>query len=219
MYHFLFLFSLFIIYSFIGWTIEMVVCASVDKKIVNRGFLVGPYCPIYGFSSLIMIGVLQKYLNDAFVLFIMAIFICTFTEYITSYIMEKIFHARWWDYTNIPFNLNGRVCLTNSICFGILGTILLYVLNPMITNFLESIKVSTFNIIFFVIYIIFFIDVVTSINIINKLKITADSIRKDYTEEITSKVKDVIFKNSLLSRRLIRAFPNITFKNLNIRKK
>ncbi|MBQ9181345.1 MAG: putative ABC transporter permease [Bacilli bacterium] len=219
MYHFLFLFSLFIIYSFIGWTIEMVVCASVDKKIVNRGFLVGPYCPIYGFSSLIMIGVLQKYLNDAFVLFIMAIFICTFTEYITSYIMEKIFHARWWDYTNIPFNLNGRVCLTNSICFGILGTILLYVLNPMITNFLESIKVSTFNIIFFVIYIIFFIDVVTSINIINKLKITADSIRKDYTEEITSKVKDVIFKNSLLSRRLIRAFPNITFKILNIRKK
>lgn len=219
MYHFLFLFSLFIIYSFIGWTIEMVACAIANKKIVNRGFLVGPYCPIYGFSSLIMIGVLQKYLNDAFVLFIMAIFICTFTEYITSYIMEKIFHARWWDYTNIPFNLNGRVCLTNSICFGILGTILLYVLNPMITNFLESIKVSTFNIIFFVIYIIFFIDVVTSINIINKLKITADSIRKDYTEEITSKVKDVIFKNSLLSRRLIRAFPNITFKILNIRKK
>ena len=108
MYHFLFLFSLFIIYSFIGWTIEMVACAIANKKIVNRGFLVGPYCPIYGFSSLIMIGVLQKYLNDAFVLFIMAIFICTFTEYITSYIMEKIFHARWWDYTNIPFNLNGR---------------------------------------------------------------------------------------------------------------
>lgn len=216
MYNFLLLFCLFIIYSFIGWTIEMFVCGIENKKIVNRGFLVGPYCPIYGISSILMIFILKKYTDDPLVLFVMAIFICSIAEYLTSYFMEKIFHARWWDYTNIPFNINGRVCLTNSICFGFLGALLLYVLNPFITKYLQLIPKPLFYIFSIPILIIFIADVITSFNIIHKLKITADSVRKDYTEEITTKVKEIIMSRSFLSRRLIKAFPNINFKLFNI---
>ena len=219
MYYFLFLFILFIIYSFIGWIIEMIVCGIENKKIINRGFLVGPYCPIYGISSILMIFVLKKYMDDTLVLFVMAIFICTTAEYLTSYFMEKIFHARWWDYSNIPFNINGRVCLTNSMCFGFLGVLLLYFINPYITKYLGLIPKPLFYIFSISILIIFVSDVITSFNIIHRLKLTADSVRKDYTEEITTKVKEIIMNKSFLSRRLIKAFPNINFKLFNISRK
>lgn len=212
MHKFLFLFLLFMTYSFIGWVIEMIVCSIFDKKVVNRGFLVGPYCPIYGVSALLMDFFLKKYLNDAFILFIMAIVICSITEYITSFIMEKLFKARWWDYSDKPFNVNGRICLTNSVCFGVLGALLLYVLNPFFISLIKSLPNIIFYVLSLSILTIFIVDVVTSFNIIRKLKLTVDTVRKDYTEEITSKVKEVIFKKSILSRRLISAFPNIKFK-------
>ena len=209
MYHFLFLFSLFIIYSFIGWTIEMVVCAIADKKIVNRGFLVGPYCPIYGFSSLIMIGVLQKYLNDAFVLFIMAIFICTFTEYITSYIMEKIFHARWWDYTNIPFNLNGRVCLDTMIPFGLLGVTVVYVLNPIVMKGIMAVPFIVRKIVSIFLALVFICDLIVSSKVMSEMKHVKYK-NKDNTEEITKKVKKALNEKNFFTKRLVDAFPDFT---------
>ena len=191
--------------------------AIVEINAISK--IIQAVLPAYGISSLLMIMVLKKYLDDPIVLFVMAIFICTITEYLTSLLMEKIFHARWWDYTNIPFNINGRVCLTNSICFGVLGTLLLYVLNPLITKYLRYIPITIFYIISIPILIIFVADVITSFNIIHKLKITADNARKDYTEEITTKVKNILMSKSILSRRLINAFPNINFKLFSISRK
>ena len=90
----LFYFLIFIIYSFIGWCVEVVYVYYDEDKLVNRGFLIGPCCPIYGVASLIMLLFLDKYKANIEVLFVMAVIICTVTEYFTSFIMEKIFNTR-----------------------------------------------------------------------------------------------------------------------------
>ena len=139
LYNLSFYFLLFFIYAFCGWLIEVFVFLIKEKKLINRGFLIGPYCPIYGFCAILMVLTFGKYFSTPFALFVMAGVICTFFEYITSYIMEKIFGARWWDYSNISFNINGRVCLHNSLAFGILGMLLLYSINPFLENLLKQI--------------------------------------------------------------------------------
>lgn len=219
MYKFLFLFMLFITYSMIGWVLELIVMSIQEKKIVKeRGFLIGPYCPIYGFASVLMIFFLKTYENDPWVLFIMAALICTTVEYITSLVMEKIFKVRWWDYSNFSFNLNGRVCLTNSVLFGALGLFLMYVLNPFMVSRFSVIPNNIFIMVSVFILIIFVSDVIVSLEIICKIKVTADNIRKDYTEEITKKVRDTLEKKSVLSTRIFNAFPRIKILE-NISKK
>ncbi len=209
LFNFLFYFILFLIYSIVGWNIEVIICSYQQQKVANRGFLIGPYCPIYGFSALLMIFFLNKYVNDPIVLFVMATLLCSIMEYLTSYIMEKIFRARWWDYSHLKFNINGRICLSNSIGFGILGLFLMYIINPFLSGLLKSVPKLIFIIIAIILLIIFIIDVIISFNIISKLKVTAEQMTKDKTEEITKKVKEVIKSKSVLYNRLIEAFPNI----------
>lgn len=112
-------FMLFLIYSFAGWCIEVVNSLIVEKKFVNRGFMLGPYCPIYGYSSILMIFYLDRYTDNILTVFLLAVVVCSFAEYIVSYVMEKLFNARWWDYSDRSFNINGRVCLINAFLFGI----------------------------------------------------------------------------------------------------
>lgn len=114
---FYFYFILFLIYSFIGWAMEVCVTFPKYKKFVNRGFMLGPYCPIYGYSSIIMILYLNHYKDNPLTVFLLAVVVCSFIEYMVSYFMEKIFKARWWDYSNRKFNINGRVCLNNAFFF------------------------------------------------------------------------------------------------------
>ena len=110
-------FLLYLIYSIGGWLLE-VSCKLVEKKkFINRGFLIGPYCPIYGTGAVIMTILLKKYIDDPITLFIMAMLTCSILEYITSYVMEKLFNARWWDYSTYRFNINGRICLETTIPF------------------------------------------------------------------------------------------------------
>ena len=87
------------IYSIMGWIME-VTCKSIEaKKIINRGFMIGPYCPIYGWGALAITILLKRYIDDWIVLLFMSIITCGILEYATSYVMEKLFHARWWDYS------------------------------------------------------------------------------------------------------------------------
>lgn len=208
MYHFFIFFSLFLIVSFIGWIVEVIYTFIETRKWVNRGFLLGPYCPIYGISSLLMMITLGNYKDDLFVLFMASIFICTIMEYITSYIMEKIFKARWWDYSHLPFNVNGRVCLSNSILFGIGAVLLLKGILPFILDHLLAFPTLPFYYISGLLLLLFLTDFILSFNIIFKFKNTVDCIRKDYTGEISDKVKKLIMKKSYPFRRLVRAFPN-----------
>ena len=138
-------FLLFMMYSTLGWIMEVTCKLFEKKKFINRGFLIGPYCPIYGFGCLGMIILLKKYLNDPLALFVMATVICSILEYATSYIMEKLFNARWWDYKNKKYNINGRICLETMLPFGILGCLVMYFINPFFTTILNHIPSTILN--------------------------------------------------------------------------
>ena len=185
---------------------EMLFCFYETKKWVNRGFLIGPICPIYVCGCLLMIFLLKKYLNDPIVLFVMAMLICSILEYFTSYIMEKLFKARWWDYSHLKYNINGRICLSNILAFGILGLILLYFVNPFIVNLFGNINSTVLLVVGIILFILIVVDVSISLKIISSFKNVAKSIKKDSTEEITRKVRELLTKRGGLYRRLVSAF-------------
>lgn len=204
-------FILFLIYSFIGWLIEVIVTYNSDKRFVNRGFLLGPYCPIYGFSSIIMLFYLSKYKDNFVTVFLLAIVVCSTMEYLVSYIMEKMFKARWWDYSNRKFNINGRVCLENSIWFGLLGVLLIYVINPLLSDLIFKINNKILIVMGSIFLVLFIVDLIVSLNVTFKIKSTINKlVKKDSTEEFNHKIKDII-DNKLLFRRLIKAFPKVKF--------
>ena len=148
-------FYIFIIYSILGWFMEVIIVSTKKRKLTNRGFLIGPWCPIYGFGALFITVLLKKYYEDPLVLFIMSFLLGSILEYVTSYIMEKIFHARWWDYSDHKFNVNGRISLITSLGFGFLGLILVYVFNPFFLKIVMNIPSIVLNIIMIIIGLIF----------------------------------------------------------------
>lgn len=179
-----------------------------ERKFVNRGFLIGPYCPIYGYGVLLLTFLLKKYQNDIVATFIFSILICGLLEYFTSYFMEKIFHARWWDYSKRKFNINGRICLETLIPFGIMGCAILYITNPVMLNLLNKIPDLILHIVSVILFILYIIDNIVSGKIISNLKEMSVNVR-DNTEEISEKVKKIISQKSGLHRRLVKAFPLI----------
>lgn len=209
-------FLVFLIYSVCGWIIEEIFCSIVEKKIVDRGFLLGPICPIYGFGGIGMTLALTRFSESPIVVFCMAIILAAVLEYLTSYVMEKIFNARWWDYSNEKLNLNGRICIGTLIPFGIFGLILIYLFNPFIFKNLDKIPETTKHITAGVLFIITLINFIVSMYIVSKVTKTADKIssetNKDDTNEITKEVKKELLK-TLGGKRLVNAFPNFkTFK-------
>lgn len=211
------LFLLFIIYSVTGWIIEVIATYPDTKCFVNRGFLIGPYCPIYGNCAIAMILLLHNVTNPI-LLFILSIIICSVGEYVTSYVMEKLFHARWWDYTKNKFNINGRICLTNSLAFGVLGFLLIKFVNPFVVGLITKLSPSMMNILFYTILILFLIDNVISFKVIFKIKnMSVKYVHLDNTKEITEKVKKILSDN-VLAKRVFKAFPNIRFK-FNLKEK
>ena len=209
---FLFYFLLYIIYSMIGWIMEMTYVNIKNKTFTNRGFLIGPYCPIYGTAAMTMILILSKYKNDIIILFFVGIVISSFLEYITSYILEKVFKARWWDYSNKVLNIDGRVCLLNSILFGLLCILLLRFINPFIMNIMNNIPTNILNTISIIVMVIYLTDCVLSFIIIFKIKKSAENIKKDYTDEISNKVKEILMNQSKLFSRFLKALPNFKSK-------
>ena len=215
---FLKLFLLFLIYSIIGWLMESALVSFQSSKLINRGFLIGPYCPIYGFGGLIITLYLTQYKDNLFTVFFLAIIVCSILEYFTSYLMEKIFKARWWDYSEEKFNLNGRICGKNALAFGFVSIILLYIINPFIEKQVSYIPNNILMIIAIISLIIFTTDTVFSCNVIAKLRNTAASISattKDVTVDISKLVKDrVNYRFNILQRRLLRAFPDASFSTI-----
>lgn len=129
----------FFIYAMLGWVCEVLYCLAIDKKLTNRGFLNGPYCPIYGFGALIILKLLTPLQSSPAILFFASIISCSVLEYITSVVMEKFFHMRWWDYSHYKFNINGRVCLLNSVLFGVLGLVMIYLIHPCTAKLVQHI--------------------------------------------------------------------------------
>ena len=205
---------LFFIYSFLGWIMEVSLTLITDKKFVNRGFLLGPCCPIYGCGCILLNLLLHNYTNNVLVLFILTMFTCSLLEYITSFLMEKIFNARWWDYSNNKFNINGRVCLETIVPFGILGLVLIYVINPFIFDNLSKVPTNVINIIAVVVAVLFTLDLIISLTVISNVRKATTKFDKenpkDSTDEISRKVREFLKSKSPLNRRLVEAFPELT---------
>ena len=213
--HILLLFVLFIIYSFIGWTSEIVTCSISRKKLVkHRGFLLGPVIPIYGCGILIMTEVLKDFINHPVGLYFMCVLTCSILEYLTSYLMEKLFHARWWDYSNRFLNINGRVCFKNTALFGIAGILLMYYVHPHVYDFVSNLNNNILHIVAITLFILFTIDVTLSLIGIITLKKKAKKIsnnkkKKDNTEEVSANIKQALIDDEkYVIRRLMDAYPS-----------
>ncbi len=212
---FLYVFLLFFGYSVLGYIVEIIFCTFHEKKVVvNRGFLLGPYLPIYGVGAIVIIYWLYRYQNDIVALFIMGAVVCSFVEYFTSLIMEKLFKIRWWDYSHMKLNLNGRICLSNSVLFGLGGILIMKVINPFYMRFLSSIPSFLFYFIGGFFFVVFLADVILSIVILVQLKLNSNMfMNKDATEEIKQRVHDTLMKKNYFISRILRAFPKITLIN------
>jgi len=154
------------IFSILGWCMETLYAFILSGHFVNRGFLYGPLCPIYGFGALILIIFLEKYKNNKFKLFTYAAIICSIFEYLVSYILEVLFHSYWWDYTNDFLNLNGRISIFYTLAWGVIAIIFIGYIYPFfkkkLDTILSKIPYKVKNAIINLTYIIFIIDIVLS---------------------------------------------------------
>ena len=121
-------------YSFLGWVAEVLFVFATTRHLQNRGFLTGPFVPIYGFGALALIYLVSPYITNPFLVFAASVVVSSVLEYVTHLALDKIFHIRLWDYSGKRFNLHGRICLENSLLFGMLGLLLLYVIHPFVTS-------------------------------------------------------------------------------------
>ena len=204
-------FLLFISYSIIGWSLEVIGKYFEYHRFINRGFLIGPYCPIYGWGAILITLLLTKYTDDPLLVFILGMGICSVLEYTTSYVMEKVFKARWWDYSQRKFNINGRVCLNTMIPFGLLGLLMMYIINPTLTNLYMLIPNKILTILTILILVIFILDNVVSVFALNAIKGVGVLLEKDNTEEMSKKVKELLASINWRERRLINAFPTAKY--------
>lgn len=135
---------LFIIYSFLGWVYETIYCIIKSGKWENRGFLYGPICPIYGTGAAVISVIMKLTLENEIVLELWQVFLISAVgsavlEFVTSWSLEKLFHAIWWDYSNLPLNVQGRISLFTSLGFGLGGLLVVYLIAPITENVVEYI--------------------------------------------------------------------------------
>jgi len=191
----------FIIYSIAGWIIESIYRSFCEKKIVNSGFMNGPYCPIYGVGAIIMILFLQNLKFNITILFIVSFVVLTMWEYIVGVLLEKIFHTKYWDYSDQRININGRICLKNSIYWGILGVIFTILIHPMIEEMTLGIQTKNLIYLDITVVIIMLSDfIISSIKVkaisgkLQELKILGDKIFEKIKEETHNK-KNILDEN------------------------
>jgi uncharacterized membrane protein len=157
------LFLWFFLYSLLGWLYESILCSIFgERRFINRGFLLGPYCPIYGTGAILCWLVLRDN-NNIFEVFVIAAILCCVLEYITSFCMEKVFQARWWDYSNMPFQLHGRICLYGGIIFGVGIVVVNFFIQPTLMQLTSQLNESSLNGLALVLFIVVGIDMVLTL--------------------------------------------------------
>ena len=160
----------FILFSFLGWIWETILCIFVNKRWESRGFLFGPVCPIYGVGAIggfILLDTLEAMQMPTLTwwqVILIAFFGSAVLEYGTSYILEKLFHAYWWDYSNMPFNINGRICVPASIGFALVGLLIVFVIYPFFEYVSTLIMPIFIDIAAFIFLILFTVDMTLTIS-------------------------------------------------------
>ena len=162
-----------------------------------------------------------RYKSDLLTVFVMSAFVCTTVEYITSYVLEKIFKARWWDYSDRKFNLEGRVCLGNAFLFGVGGVIFTYVLNPFVVSMLDKLPILALRIIAIILMVIFLVDVIITITTLYQVKVSTIKFKsRDVTAELTKLIREELtkkrdIKTNFFVRHMLNAFPWIKSNDYN----
>ena len=169
---------------------ESIFRSIMEKKIINTGFLKGPICPIYGIGAIIMFTFLQSLENNIVLLFLDSIIILTLWEYIVGVMLEKIFHTRYWDYSDHKFNIQGRICLSNSIYWGVLGVVFVKYIHPNIQNLVQKVDIKLLYFIVTILMVVFIVDMITSIVKIKNIKSTLEKIQ-ELNKEIREKIKEI----------------------------
>ena len=188
---------IFIIYAFLGWCTEVAYAAVDTGKFVNRGFLNGPYCPIYGCGIVIVVSILTPIKDNLFVLFFGSLLLTTVLEFLTGFLLEKIFHNKWWDYSDYPFNIKGYVCLKFSLYWGLACTFVMDIIHPMIYKLISILPFLAGMIILLVVMVIFTTDIVISVLTILKLNQrlkSMDDIAKRI-HNISDEIGEKVYKN------------------------
>lgn len=209
-YYYFFIF--FIAYSFLGWMLEVIYHIFSIKKLINRGFLHRPICPIYGSGAVIMILFLTPLIDNTIYLFVGGFILATVLEYITGYVLELAFDTKWWDYTNEKFNIKGYVCLKFSLLWGLVAVFMMRVLQPKIANITYSIPGFALEPLYHALLIIFVIDATLTINSLIEFRTILSELRL-IKEELDERIKT---RDSLLRQRIDRVAIRIKNHHINL---
>ena len=185
----------FIIYSFLGWGLESIVRTICERKMINTGFLIGPFCPIYGFGAIIMILFLNRFENNIILLFFISFIVLSIWEYVVGVLLEKLFKTKYWDYSKNRFNLKGRVCLTNSLAWGILGVLFIRYIHPFIQHLIGYVDYIYVAIIASIIALILLTDAIISVVKVKNIQTTLQKI-EEINEQIKQKLLELKEKNA-----------------------
>ena len=210
---------LFFAYSFLGWCIEVTLKYFQFHRFINRGFFTGPILPIYGSgAALITVAVssLARFEYGYGSTFALSFVICGTLEYLTSYWMEKRFHARWWDYSQKPMNLHGRVWIGNLMLFGLGGVAIIHIINPLFDRILAAFSFSAKEITACVLTAVFAADYVLTHFVMKLVKIGVESSEADSTEEISKEVYLLLSDKSVFHKRFADAYPEVIYRTKRI---
>ena len=189
---------LFFIYGFAGWCMEVILKYRQFHRFINRGFLTGPLLPIYGGGAIlitVIIGNLTSVESGFVMTFALSFVICGAVEYFTSLILEKIFHARWWDYSQKSMNLHGRIWIGNLILFGLAGVAIIHLLNPgLLYPFLNSFSLKVREAVLTFLLVVFAADCVVSFFVLKLVKRGIDSSEADNTPIRTLFIRPSAFR-------------------------
>ena len=210
---------LFFAYAFIGWCIEVTLKYFQFHRFINRGFLTGPWLPIYGSgAALITIAVngLSPLESSVGTTFVVSFILCGIVEYMTSFVLEKRFHARWWDYSQKPMNLHGRVWIGNLILFGLGGVLIVELFNPLLFRHFGLINIRMREILAIVLSCVFVADYVMSHFVLKLVKSGVESSEADDTEAINKEIHLLLHDRSFFHRRFAEAYPEVIYRTERI---
>lgn len=229
----------FVLYAFIGYLCEVVYCSIGQRHLVNRGFLYGPWLPIYGFGGLIVDIFLVPLSNYPILVFISALILTSTVEYIGSWALEKIFSIKLWDYSNKKFNINGRVCLLNSTLFGIMSIFLVYVAYPWIQKALSLIPYYLSERLADLLRILFTVDLTLSVIKMSAFKkaliefrekaknleikvqelksLGKTELSEEFRIRLSSELEELRNKTSENYKRILQAFPSATSRHEDVK--
>ena len=213
--YFVNLILIFFAFSLVGWCIEVTLKYFEFGRFINRGFLTGPWLPIYGTGAVLCtVGVqgLAPLESGYGTTFVICFVLCGTLEYMTSFVMEKRFHARWWDYSKKPMNLHGRVWIGNLVLFGLGGVLIVHVFDPLLCRLFAMISLPARELTALVLSAVITADFVMSHFVLKLVKTGVEQSQADNTEQISREVRLLLSDRSVFHRRFADAYPEVIYR-------